>query len=152
MPGLAASREVEVILVVGSRARQDHPADRFSDLDLILFSTQADLYESNQAWLDEIGETWGVVKSKTGLGDVEWLALFSGGFKADFVLVKDSHASHDPGDWHAYLAESPYGFVLARGARLLYAHADPELQIQLDHQESTLLSDYSPPPLNFASS
>jgi aminoglycoside 6-adenylyltransferase len=133
---------VEVILVVGSRARQDHPADRFSDLDLILFSTQADLYESDQAWLEEIGETWGVVKSKTGLGDVEWLVLFSGGFKADFVLVKVSLTSQSPGEWRTCLAESPYDFVLARGARLLYARADPELQIQLAISESP-----SPPSL-----
>ena len=50
--------DVRAILVVGSRARRDSPADEWSDLDLMVFATHYEEYLANDSWLDDIGPTW----------------------------------------------------------------------------------------------
>jgi hypothetical protein len=49
IPGIEVE-EKRAALVVGSRARTDHPADRWSDLDLLLFTTAPDAYAADDPW------------------------------------------------------------------------------------------------------
>jgi aminoglycoside 6-adenylyltransferase len=77
---------IRTILVVGSRARCDHPGDVWADLDLMLFATDFAAYLARTEWLDEIGLVWVCVPQQTGAGDPELLVLFDGGYKVDFVF------------------------------------------------------------------
>jgi aminoglycoside 6-adenylyltransferase len=77
---------IRAILVVGSRARRDHPGDRWADLDLMLFATDFAGYLTQTDWLNEVGPVWVAIPHQTGAGDPEWLVLFEGGDKVDFIF------------------------------------------------------------------
>jgi aminoglycoside 6-adenylyltransferase len=72
--------------VVGSRARRDHPADEWADLDLVIFTTDLSKYASTQGWLSAIGPAWVSVLFERGDDWVEHLVLFDGGRKVDFAF------------------------------------------------------------------
>jgi aminoglycoside 6-adenylyltransferase len=107
---------VYAAVVVGSRARQDHPADEYSDLDLILYVSDDTDLASSRAWLAQLGQVWAAALGQAG-PDPEWLVIFAGGVKADFVLapVNDPAAQR----LSNLLAASPHGLVIQRGLRVL---------------------------------
>lgn len=78
---------IRAILVVGSRARRDFPADEWSDLDLMVFATDFEGYLDNGDWLDNIGVVWVNLPFEMGDDPPERLVLFDGGCKADFVFL-----------------------------------------------------------------
>jgi aminoglycoside 6-adenylyltransferase len=78
--------KIRAILVVGSRARRNHPGDEWADLDLMLFVTDFTEYLARADWLEEIGRVWVYLPHQTGDGDPERLVLFEGGYKADFIF------------------------------------------------------------------
>ncbi|HYN88985.1 MAG TPA: aminoglycoside 6-adenylyltransferase [Ardenticatenaceae bacterium] len=121
--------DIRAAIVVGSRARLDHPADEWSDLDLILFTTDPAAYVTNTDWLAAIGEVWLAVLDQTGRGDPEWLVLFEGALKVDFVLaaVTDGDAGARPSVWQM-MAASPYRRVFRRGVRVLFDKNAPGSQ------------------------
>ena len=81
-PGIRAA------LIVGSRAREDRPADEWSDLDVILTVTEPERYLAKTDWLENIGNPWITFIEKTGTGDEkEHRVLFEGGLDVDFVLL-----------------------------------------------------------------
>lgn len=140
-----ARPDVHGVVVVGSRARQDHPADERSDLDLILFAEDSAAYQGDARWLDELGRVWVAILGQTGRGDPEWLVLFDGGLKADFVLVS---LDKTPGSsLQAWLAATPYGFVLTRGVRTLVDKGQPPSPHPGGFQGPTLAH---PPPEQFS--
>src|SRR5512140_1492030 len=105
--------DVRAAVVVGSRARRDHPADEWSDLDLIVYITDPQPYACDETWLDEIAEVWARTIDRTRGGDPEWLVLFADGVKGDFVLANGS------APLRAHLPFSPYKNVVRRGVRVL---------------------------------
>lgn len=135
----AARAEVCAALVVGSRARTVEPADEWSDLDLVLFVSDARALAASGAWLEEVGEVWLASLQRTGGGDLEWIALFAGGLKVDWVLVPVS-----PGA--ATLAEmmsaTLYQAVYRRGVRVLLDKSD--LRPPLPEPEPAALTHPSP--------
>lgn len=83
----AATRsEIRLILVVGSRARQSPPADRWADLDLHLFCTQFDHLLAELGWLECLGDVWTWLSDELGEGVPQRLVLFHGGDKVDFAF------------------------------------------------------------------
>lgn len=78
---------VRAAIVMGSQARTDHPADRWSDLDLAVYTTHADSLIRVSDWLEQFGEIWVKARDKTARGDPEWFIFFAGGFKVDIVLI-----------------------------------------------------------------
>jgi aminoglycoside 6-adenylyltransferase len=82
-----AQPEIRVILVIGSRARRDHPGDKWADLDLMLFATDFKHYPYESGWLSQFGEVLAPIAQQTGKGDPEWLVLFDDFFKVDFVFL-----------------------------------------------------------------
>lgn len=84
----AATRDdIRAVMVAGSRARRDHPADSWSDLDLILYSSDVWAYDWPQAWLPELGTVWVTVPELLPDGLPEHLVLFDGGLKVDFSFL-----------------------------------------------------------------
>lgn len=79
--------DIRAAFVVGSRARQDHPADDFSDLDIVIYSSNPNIYLSDSNWLYNIGDVTCSFVYKTVGGDPERLCLFSGGWQIDFVIL-----------------------------------------------------------------
>lgn len=109
---------VRAAVLVGSRARQDHPADAYSDLDVILFTSDVAGLAARRDWLEAFGEVWAAWMEESGAGDSEWLVVYAGGIKADFMLAPvDSGENASLGE---LLARLPYQDVLARGVRVLF--------------------------------
>lgn len=74
---------IRAILVVGSRARRDHPADEWADLDLQIFATDFGAYLSGTGWLAELGTVWVCIPFQLAGSEPERLVLFDGGYKVD---------------------------------------------------------------------
>jgi len=80
--------DVRAALIVGSRAREDRPADQWSDLDVILIVAEPERYLAKTDWLENIGNPWITFVEKTGTGDEkERRVLFEGGLDVDFALL-----------------------------------------------------------------
>jgi aminoglycoside 6-adenylyltransferase len=108
---------IEAVIVVGSRARSDHPADEWSDLDLVVFAHDASRYFNEAAWLEEFGPVRIAASHSFGKSDREWLALYDDGVKLDvaFLLIDPLVTQ----TLRAMLDAFPYPVVLQRGVRVL---------------------------------
>lgn len=78
--------DIRAAFIVGSRAREDHPADEWSDMDIIFFTSKQNDYLSNHEWLNQLGDVCTSFVSLTDGGDSECLTLFDGGWQVDFVI------------------------------------------------------------------
>jgi aminoglycoside 6-adenylyltransferase len=78
--------DIRAAFIVGSRARNDHPSDEWSDMDIIFFTSKPNYYLSNNEWLKNVGDIWTSFVSQTAGGDPEYLTLFDGGWQVDFVI------------------------------------------------------------------
>jgi len=83
-----AEDNVRAVVVVGSRARADHPADAWADLDVVVLARDPRPLWTAAAWLEAIGEPWLTFIEPTPHGRTyERRALFAGGLDVDFVPV-----------------------------------------------------------------
>ncbi len=108
---------VRAVIVIGSRARTDHPADAWADLDLMLFAEDADGLAADRRWVDDLATVWLTFVTRTPDGAAwERRTLFAGGLDVDMAILPASAldgfgpASVNPG------AEA----VLRRGVTVLY--------------------------------
>ena len=109
----AAERDdVAAVVLVGSRARGDVPADRWSDLDLILLVDDPAEYTGDSGWIEEFGEPVLTFMEATVDGHWERRVLYDTGEDVDFVLFPSAVADK---------LESSQGAaaLLARGYRVL---------------------------------
>lgn len=82
--------------MVGSAARMDHPADVWSDYDVIVLASDPQLYFSSPTWLATLGSPWFHFIERTPAGDpLELRVLFEGGYDIDFILVSLENARQD---------------------------------------------------------
>jgi len=78
---------IRLALVLGSRARTDHPADAWSDLDVLMVVRDMRPYVESAAWLDGVGHAWLTFIEPSADGrSLERRALFDGGLDVDFAL------------------------------------------------------------------
>lgn len=117
--------DIRSAIVIGSRARREPPADEWSDLDIILYATDPAVYAATPDWLSTLGEVWLSYLNDTFAGEVEWLVLFAGGLKADFIL------STAKGPLQQTINQSPYQVVLRRGVRVLFDKVAPDSPLTL---------------------
>jgi aminoglycoside 6-adenylyltransferase len=83
--------DVHAVLVVGSRARIDVPADEFSDLDLVLFADHPGHLIEGDGWLSEIGPVvMSFVEATAYGGGRERRAVFEPMLDVDFSVVPAS--------------------------------------------------------------
>lgn len=118
----AASRpDVRAVVVIGSRARTDHPADEWSDLDLLVFTRQPAEYAGQTDWLASIGEVRFTARERITRDDwVPFLAIFSGMRKVDIVFTRIPASCSPLDDLNQLLAASPYPYIFSNGVRVLY--------------------------------
>jgi aminoglycoside 6-adenylyltransferase len=87
----AAEREdVQALVLVGSQAREDVPADRWSDLDLILLLDDPAPYTADAGWIEEFGRPVVTFLEATLDGHWERRVLYETGEDVDFVLFPAS--------------------------------------------------------------
>jgi aminoglycoside 6-adenylyltransferase len=78
---------VRAAVVIGSRARSDHPADRWSDLDVLLFVREPQRYVDSADWVLGFGSVWFTFTERTPDGGAwERRVLYEGGLDVDFAL------------------------------------------------------------------
>ncbi len=131
-----ASQQSSIIavIVVGSRARSDHAADDWSDLDLIVFTTAPDHYLHYAAWLDAFGTVVAAISSSFGQRDREWIVLYKDGSKLDAAIL-----AIDPilrPTLQAMVDTFPYPVVLQRGVRVLVDKTGTSSQLHLPEMHS----------------
>jgi aminoglycoside 6-adenylyltransferase len=107
--------DVRAVLLIGSRAQDNSTIDQYSDLDLVIYTTRPAAYDTDSNWIVSFGEIWLTVRSKTDVGDREWLVLFAGGVKADFVIAPSLKGK----GLAETLEDSAYADVFRRGVRVL---------------------------------
>jgi aminoglycoside 6-adenylyltransferase len=125
--------DVHSVVLLGSHARADDPADEVSDVDLVLFVDDPDRYLRDDSWLRRFGEPLLTFVEPTAVGGFEERrVLFRDGLDADFVALDAQVGKAFPPE------ATP---VFARGFRVLYddgleleAPEAPELEAQLPTQ------------------
>ncbi len=81
-PGIRAA------VMIGSRARTDHPADEWADLDLMMVAQNPERYIRDADWVKSIGDARLTFIERSGDGRVlERRVLFDGGRDVDFAFV-----------------------------------------------------------------
>ena len=105
--------DVRAVLVVGSQARADSPADQWSDVDLALVVDDPAPYLASAEWLTAFGRPLLSFVEPTAVGPfAERRVLFETGLEVDFALLPVAAARR--------MAEDPEGGpVLRRGFRVL---------------------------------
>ena len=113
--------DVRAVLVVGSRARTEAPADRWSDLDAVLFVDEPERLAEDASWVSEFGSPVLTFLEPTAIGErVERRVLYEGGEDVDFPLVEAS-------TWRELSSEARG--VLSRGYRLLHDELGLEAEL-----------------------
>jgi aminoglycoside 6-adenylyltransferase len=130
--------DIRAVLLVGSQARVDTPADDLSDVDLALFVDDPPRYRHDAAWVRSFGEPLLTFLEPTAVGHFEERrVLFRDGLEVDFSILPAAVATAPPPEAQA---------VLARGFSILYdgiglaapeparpTFASPPTQERLDH-------------------
>lgn len=109
-----ARDDVRAAVVVGSQARRDTPADRWSDLDVVLFVDDPARLAADAAWVESFGSPVLTFLEPTAFGDrVERRVLYEAGEDVDFPLLEASR-------WRELAALPEAMLLMARGYRVLY--------------------------------
>jgi len=75
-------------VVIGSRARTDHPADEWADLDVIVVTKDPERLLAHTDWLAEIGKpALTFVEDTSSGGEKERRVLFENGLDVDFSVI-----------------------------------------------------------------
>jgi aminoglycoside 6-adenylyltransferase len=104
--------DIRAVLLVGSQARVDSPADDLSDVDLALFVDDPERYLRDAGWVRSFGEPLLTFLEPTAVGGFEERrVLFRDGLEVDFSILPAVIAKEPPPEAEA---------VLVRGFSILY--------------------------------
>jgi aminoglycoside 6-adenylyltransferase len=125
---------VRTAIIIGSRARTDnHPADEWSDLDIVMFVTNPEHYLTRPGWIEEIGNPWLTFIEPAGAGQgMERRVLFEGGLDTDFAFIPVNliHQMEEMG------LPSDVADILRRGVEVLFDKDGLWERLQVPRQES----------------
>ena len=109
--------DVRAVVLLGSQARVDVPADELSDVDIVLFVDEPERYLRDDAWLRHFGEPLLTFVEPTAVGGFEERrVLFRDGLEVDFSVLPAVTARETPPEANV---------VLARGFKMLYGETSP---------------------------
>jgi aminoglycoside 6-adenylyltransferase len=111
-----ATDDVRAALILGSRARTDHPADQWADLDLLVFCRDPQQFIQSDTWATSLAPALLSFIERTGDGSGwERRTLYAGGLDVDAALI--------PADSLPAMLEQSVppavADILRRGVRLL---------------------------------
>jgi len=79
--------DVRAAFIIGSRARQDRPADEWADLDVVVITTNAEHYVLTSDWVKNMGKLLLTFIEPTSAGDEkERRVLYDGMLDVDFAI------------------------------------------------------------------
>ncbi len=119
-----AQVEMRAAVLIGSRARSDPPPDDWSDLDLIVFTTDMEKYAADRRWLEQFGAVTIAVLERSRRGDAEWLIVYEDGTKLDVLLA--------PVGASGPIETAPYDRVLIYGTRILFDKSSAAERLNLE--------------------
>ena len=108
-----ADSDIKAIIEIGSQTREQTPADQFSDLDLILATSEPERYLCGDALISRLGSPLISFVEPTLAGAKERRILFEGSLDVDIVVVT-------PGQMSRAIGAGELGGILARGSRVLF--------------------------------
>lgn len=103
---------LQAALVIGSQARDDHPADDNSDLDIIMIVNHPDYFIQSDDWLKQIGNFYISFIENTIDGGVERRILFEHALDVDFVILPKDNLNN-------IVQSGITPHILSRGFRVL---------------------------------
>ena len=104
--------DIRTVLMIGSRARVDYPADQWSDIDLILSAQNPQPYLEYTEWLKNIGHVWVTHVEPSLAGVSERRVLFEDGFDFDLIFIPENMMSR-------LLQHEEVARIVRRGVRIL---------------------------------
>ncbi len=111
---------IQAAIVIGSRARTDHPADPWSDLDIVTFADDPGRLLEDTSWLERLGEPAITFVHGTPIGGfAERRVLFRNGCDLDVPILSASLIGALTGDEPEASLTEVFGGVMARGYRIL---------------------------------
>jgi aminoglycoside 6-adenylyltransferase len=80
--------DVRAVVLVGSNSRRDHPADEWSDIDILLIASNPQSYLDSTAWLASFGKPLFNIVERTTTGEI-WVrrVLYESGLDVDFIVL-----------------------------------------------------------------
>ena len=85
--------DIRAAVIIGSRARVDHPADEWADLDIIVITTDPERYVSTSDWIENVGNPLITFVEPTSTGDdMERRVLLEGMLDVDFAIIPKRRA------------------------------------------------------------
>lgn len=141
--------DVQALLLLGSRARTEAPADEWSDVDLALVVTEPDWYLGDEQWVEAFGRPLLTFVEPTAGGAFERRVLYEGGLDVDVAVFTP--------EWLLLAAADPQtASLIKRGYRVLVdriglaaivaraASAEPKRGLPTQRELADLASDRSP--------
>jgi aminoglycoside 6-adenylyltransferase len=133
-----AQGDVRAVLLVGSQARLETPADALSDVDLVLFVDDPEGYLRDADWVRSFCEPLLTFLEPTAVGGFEERrVLFRDGLEVDFSILPAVIAKEPPPEADAVLARGFFivydGIGLAAPDAARPTPAPPPTQERLDH-------------------
>jgi aminoglycoside 6-adenylyltransferase len=120
-----SSSDIQALALVGSSARGDHPADEWSDIDLVMITLNPDHYLQSIDWLPAICDPWITTVERDAMGNiVERRVLFQNGIDVDFIVLS--------GDRLQAFLEEPLSSIIGRGMRVLVDKGDILSSLRVD--------------------
>nr|MDO8132790.1 aminoglycoside 6-adenylyltransferase [Candidatus Njordarchaeum guaymaensis] len=87
-----ACPDIRGAVIVGSRARVEHPADEWADLDIVIITTYPERYLSTTDWIENIGNALLTFVEPTATGgEMERRVLFEGMLDVDFAIIPEKN-------------------------------------------------------------
>lgn len=136
---LAACQElaaIRAVLLIGSRARTAPAADELADLDLLLFTPDTAAFIPMPPLVESAGHIWLSDFSYTGRGDPEWMVVYEGGFKVDYIFTPIQPDE----TFQQNLDRSYYRIIFPRGFQVLLDKTDSQGQINLNLDDQNQLA------------
>ena len=104
---------VRAVALTGSGARSERPADVWSDLDLVVLTSNPRTFFTSDRWLEALGKPWAAIVERTAAGrPFERRVLFEGGVDVDFIILRAQSL-------RGALPRTPRGEIRRRGVRVL---------------------------------
>ncbi len=80
--------DARAVVLVGSNSRIDHPADEWSDIDILFITSTPQAYLDSTEWLAWIGKPLFTIVERTPTGEI-WVrrVLYESGLDVDFIVL-----------------------------------------------------------------
>jgi len=133
--------DIRAAVIVGSRARVDHPADDWADLDIVIVTTDPEYYVSTSGWIKNFAKPVLTFIEPTSTGDEkERRVLYEDMLDVDFAIIPQEKLQGLLSIKSDLQASAQVSNLLGRGVRVLIDKDGMTKQL------STLSASIAEPP------